>query len=123
MCPGCRPPTSWPPHKDALQYLPEGADVNALTWEQLGEWCKNIYDKTGKARCGFPHAGLFHRFLEGYMWPSFTGGMVTNFKSAEAADDARPGCATALWPYVNPQSISYELHAGAAAGRRGLGGL
>ena len=24
----------------ALDYLPDGADVNALTWEQLGEWCQ-----------------------------------------------------------------------------------
>ena len=95
-------------HKDALEYLPAGADINALTWEQLGEWCKAIYDKTGTARCGFPHAGLFHRFLQGYVWPAFTGGMVTNFQSNEAAamlewlrDD--------LWPYVSPQSINYSF--------------
>ncbi len=25
-------------HNDALQYLPAGADINALTWEQFGEW-------------------------------------------------------------------------------------
>ncbi len=95
-------------HRDALQYLPAGANVDALTWDQLGQWCKAIYDQTGAARCGLPHAGLFHRFLEGYMWPSFTGGMVSNFQSNEAAamlewlrDD--------LWPYVNPQSINYSF--------------
>ncbi|MEO8393496.1 MAG: carbohydrate ABC transporter substrate-binding protein, partial [Chloroflexota bacterium] len=27
-------------NKDALQYLPEGADVNALTWAQLAAWGK-----------------------------------------------------------------------------------
>lgn len=95
-------------HKDALQYLPEGADLNALTWEQFGQWAKNIYDATGEAKTGLPVAGLFHRFLQGYLYPSFTGGMVTGFKSPEAVamfewlrDD--------LWPYIHPQSIAYEF--------------
>jgi multiple sugar transport system substrate-binding protein len=95
-------------HNDAMPFLPEGADINALTWEQLAEWCQNILDETGEPRCGFPHAGLFHRFLEGYLWPSFTGGMVSNFKSAEAVamlEWARDS----LWPTVHPQSISYEF--------------
>jgi multiple sugar transport system substrate-binding protein len=94
--------------QDALPYLPEGADINALTWEQLGDWCKNIFEETGEARCGLPHAGLFHRFLQGYMWPSWTGGMVSNFKSEEAAAMLE-WVKTSLWPYVNPQSISYEF--------------
>ena len=71
-------------HVSALDYLPEGADINALTWEQFAEWAKNIYDGTGGAQTGLPVAGLFHRFLEGYLYPSFTGGMVTGFKSPEA---------------------------------------
>ena len=95
-------------NKEALPYLPEGADVNALTWEQLGEWCKNIAEQTGSPRCGLPHAGLFHRFLEGYMWPSWTGGMVTNFKSEDAAA-MLTWVKESLWPYVHPQSISYEF--------------
>ncbi len=32
-------------HNDALEYLPEGADINALTWEQFGEWCKTIAER------------------------------------------------------------------------------
>ncbi len=95
-------------HNDALQYLPEGADLNALTWEQLGAWCQNILDETGSPRCGFPHAGLFHRFLEGYLWPSFTGGMVTGFNSAEAAE-MLAWARDVLWPTVHPESISYEF--------------
>jgi len=55
-------------HNDALEYLPDGADINALTWEQFGEWCKAINDGEGKPLCGMPHAGLFHRFLQGYAW-------------------------------------------------------
>ncbi|MEB2288899.1 MAG: extracellular solute-binding protein [Anaerolineae bacterium] len=95
-------------HMDALQYLPEGADINALTWEQLAAWAKNMYDATGEAQLGLPVAGLFHRFLEGYLYPSFTGGMVTGFKSADAAAMWEWFKAD-LWPYVHPQSITYEF--------------
>ncbi len=35
------------------------------------------------------------------MWPSFTGGMVTNFKSADAAA-MLTWVSESLWPYVNP---------------------
>ncbi|MBN2303885.1 MAG: carbohydrate ABC transporter substrate-binding protein [Anaerolineae bacterium] len=93
---------------EALEYLPEGADINALTWDELALWGKNIYDATGEARIGFPVDGLWHRFMQGYAFPSFTGGMVTKFKSPEAVamfeflrDD--------LWPYVHPQSITYSF--------------
>lgn len=95
-------------HNDALQYLPEGADVNALTWEQTAAWAKNMYDATGEAKLGLPVAGLFHRFLQGYFYPSFTGGMVTKFNSPEAVE-AFTFLRDELWPYVNPQSISYEF--------------
>lgn len=93
---------------EALEYLPEGADVNTLTWAQLAEWAKNMYDATGEAKLGFPVAGLFHRFLQGYFYPSFTGAMVTQFNSPEAAA-AFTFLRDELWPYVNPQSISYEF--------------
>ena len=95
-------------HKDALQYLPEGADLNALTWEQFAGWCQNLLDETGGPKCGLPHAGLFQRFLEGYLWPSYTGGMVTKFKSQEAAD-MLVWARDSLWPTIHPQSISYEF--------------
>ncbi|MCB9109427.1 MAG: extracellular solute-binding protein [Anaerolineales bacterium] len=95
-------------HKDALEYLPEGADINALTWEQFSTWCQTLMEETGEPRCGMPHAGLFHRFLEGYMWPSFTGGMATQFKSAEAAA-MMEWARDSLWPYVSPNSINYEF--------------
>src|SRR5690606_10923975 len=93
---------------DALQYLPEGADINALTWDQLAEWGKNMYDETGEAKLGFPVAGLFHRFLQGYIFPSYTGGMVTGFNSPEAVE-MMEFVRDDLWPYVNPQSISYDF--------------
>jgi len=94
--------------KDALQYLPAGADINALTWDQFAQWCQTLMDETGGPKCGFPKAGLFHRLLEGFLWPSYTGGMVTKFKSQEAADMLIWARDT-LWPTVHPQSISYEF--------------
>jgi multiple sugar transport system substrate-binding protein len=95
-------------HNDALQYLPDGADINALTWEEFGQWCQTMFEETGSPQCGLPHAGLFHRFLEGYLFPSFTGGMVSNFRSEQAAG-MMEWARDSLWPYVNPQSINYEF--------------
>ncbi len=97
-------------HVDALEYLPEGADINALTWDELAQWAANASDAEGRNVLGFPlgDSGLWHRFMEGYIYPSYTGGMVTGFKSAEAVtmfeylrDD--------LFPYVNEQSITYSF--------------
>ena len=93
---------------EALAYLPEGADIDNLTWPDLAVWCQAMLDGEGTQKCGLPHAGLFHRFLEGYLFPSFTGGMVTQFRSAEAAammEWARDD----LWPTVHPESINYEF--------------
>ncbi len=93
---------------EALEYLPEGADLNALTYDQLADWCQNILAETGEPRCGFPHAGLFHRFLQGYLWPSYTGGTVTEFRS-DAAAGMLAWARDELWPAVHPQSITYEF--------------
>ena len=96
-------------NKEALQYLPEGADINALTWEQLLEWGKNIYEATGEAKLGFPAGdkGLLHRFLEGYLYPSYTGTMVTGFRSPEAV--AMWEQFREIWKYTNPQSTTYSF--------------
>ncbi len=96
-------------NKEALPYLPEGADVNALTWDQLAAWAKNIYDQTGEAKLGFPgDPGLWHRVLEGYLFPSFTGTMVAGFKSQEAVD-MFTFLKNDVFPYVNPQWITYQF--------------
>ena len=97
-------------NKKALQYLPSGADVNALSYKQLIEWAKNITEKTGQRRYGFPLGagttpGLIHRLIQGYFYPSYTGGLVTTFKSADAValwNDLKE-----LWKYSNPQSTTY----------------
>jgi len=92
----------------ALDYLPDGVTTDNLTWEGFAAWCQNILDQTGEPRCGLPQAGLFHRFLEGYLWPSFTGGMVSNFRSTEAAD-MLAWARDVLWPTIHPQSINYDF--------------
>jgi len=93
---------------EALEYLPEGADLNALTWDQLAEWAAAIKEATGEAKLGFPVAGLWHRVLQGYLWPSYTGGMVTKFNSPEAVE-MMTFVRDELWPSVHPQSITYEF--------------
>ncbi len=93
---------------DSLQYLPEGADVQALSWQEFSQWCQNILDGEGTARCGLPHAGLFHRFLEGFIYPSFTGGMVSEFRSA-AAEGMMEWARDELWPTMHPESINYDF--------------
>jgi multiple sugar transport system substrate-binding protein len=93
--------------KQALPYLPDGADINHLTYAQLAQWGANIQAKTGKRMIGFPAGpqGLMPRFFEGYLYPSYTGGVVRTFRSADAETmwtDFRD-----LWKYVNPNSTNY----------------
>jgi multiple sugar transport system substrate-binding protein len=96
-------------NKVALDYLPAGADPEALTWEQVRDWGKNIVEATGDRKLGFPASdrGLMHRFLEGYIYPSYTGGMVTGFKSAEAEEMWE--FVVDMWQYVNPQATTYAF--------------
>ncbi len=95
--------------KAALEHLPDGADINALTYDELIEWATNIKAATGEAKFGLPAGpkGLLHRFFQGYAYPSYTGGVVRTFKSAEAErmwQDIK-----ALWQVTNPRSTSYAF--------------
>jgi len=96
-------------NKKALEYLPAGVDVNALTYDQLLDWAKSIKEGTGEAKLGFPAGdkGLLHRFFEGFLVPSFSGGVVTTFNTAEAAEGWQ--WMKDVWPYVNPQSTTYNF--------------
>jgi multiple sugar transport system substrate-binding protein len=74
--------------------VPGGADPSqGLTYEQIGAWAKAIADKEGSKRFGLPlgEDGLVHRFVQGFTYPSFTGGVNTTFKSGEA---------TTMWDWV-----------------------
>ena len=96
-------------NKEALEYLPEGADVNALTYDQLIEWAKAMAEGTGSPKFGFPAGpeGLKHRFFQGYLYPSYTNSMVTKFRSAEAV--VAWNKFKELWSYTNPASTSYNI--------------
>jgi multiple sugar transport system substrate-binding protein len=96
-------------NKKALPHLPAGADVNALTYAQLAAWAADVQQATGKRMLGFPAGptGLMHRFFEGFLLPSYTGGVVTTFKSA-AAETAWTDFA-AMWKSVNPNSTNYNF--------------
>ena len=97
-------------HRDALQYLPDGVDEAALqtslTYEQLGAWAAGIADAEGP-KFGLPAGedGLLHRFLQGYAYPSFTGGVNTTYSSEAAV--AMWEWLRSAWESANPQSTTY----------------
>ena len=96
-------------NKKALPYLPEGADIMALSYDELVTWSKNMAEGEGSPKFGFPAGpdGLKHRFFQGYLYPSFTNSMVTRFRS----DDAVAAWETfkELWQYTNPGSTNYNI--------------
>ena len=96
-------------NREALQYLPADADINALTYDQLIEWAANVHEATGEAKFGFPAGpdGLKHRFFQGYLYPSFTDGVVRTFAS-DAAVNAWETFAR-LWEHTNPASTNFSF--------------
>ena len=63
----------------------QGSNIDALTYGQLFQ-AKTIRQRTGQNRFGLPasETGLMHRFLQGFLVPSFTGTFVTGYRSKEA---------------------------------------
>jgi multiple sugar transport system substrate-binding protein len=96
-------------NKQALEFLPEGADINALTYDQLVAWAKAMAEATGSPKFGFPAGpkGLKHRFFQGFLLPSYAGSTVTKFRSAEA--EAGWTMFKELWQYTNPASTNYDF--------------
>ncbi|HVX72111.1 MAG: extracellular solute-binding protein [Devosia sp.] len=96
-------------NKQALQYLPQGADINSLTYDQLIDWAKTMAEKTGSPKFGFPAGpkGLKHRFFQGFLLPAYTGSEVSKFRS----DDAATAWSKfkELWQYTNPASTNYDF--------------
>ncbi|NJD30226.1 MAG: extracellular solute-binding protein [Chloroflexi bacterium] len=92
---------------EALEYLPDGADINDLTWDQLTEWGANITTATGERKLGFPAGedGLLHRLFQGHLYPAYTGLVNTAFASADAV--TMWTWLKNTWQYVNPQSTTY----------------
>ncbi len=98
-------------NKKALKYLPKGVDVGALTYDQLYDWSVAILQGTGKFALGLPagEKGLMHRFLQGYLYPSFTGSTLEKFRSPEAR--AMWGYLKKLWRVTQPGSLNYSTMA------------
>ena len=95
--------------KESLQYLPEGADVDALTYDQLIRWAANAHEAAGEPKFGFPAGpkGLKHRFFQGYLYPSFTNGVVRTFASDEAVTAWEK--MRELWGHTNPASTNFSF--------------
>ncbi|CAN5757529.1 MAG: carbohydrate ABC transporter substrate-binding protein [Actinobacteria bacterium] len=96
-------------NKDVLKYMPKGANIDALTYGQVFAWAKAIRKGTGQNRFGLPASdtGLLHRYLQGFLIPSFTGGFVTGFRSKEAVRAWE--YMRQLWQYTHPQSLTYAF--------------
>ncbi|MFU8850416.1 ABC transporter substrate-binding protein [Micromonospora sp. SL1-18] len=97
-------------NKKALQWLPNGVDPQKLTYDQLLAWVKaGRAGNGGKPIFGFPAGpkGLYHRFFQGYLLPSFTGGQITTFRSPEAAQAWQ--YMKELWANAAPASTNYDF--------------
>jgi multiple sugar transport system substrate-binding protein len=96
-------------NKKALPYLPSGADINALSYGELAAWVNSLEQGTGRRLLGFPAGpqGLMYRFFEGFLYPSYTGGVVVRFRSEEA--EAMWVWFASLWMYANPNSTGYNF--------------
>ena len=96
-------------NKKALEHLPEGADVNALSYDQLIAWAANIEEATGEKKFGFPAGpdGLKHRFFQGYLYPSYTNGVVRTFASDEAVTAWEKF--RELWNHTNPGATNFSF--------------
>ena len=102
-------------NKKAFDYLPRGLSKDDVikgtekwTYEALLEWAKNIYEKTGQPLLGFPIGpkGLWHRFLHGYIYPSFTGAQALKFDSVRAVE--MWNYLKELFKYVHPASSTWD---------------
>ena len=96
-------------NKEALQYLPDGADIDALTYDQLIQWAANVHEAVGQPKFGFPAGpkGLKHRFFQGYLYPSYTNGVVRTFASNDAVTAWEK--MRELWAHTNPGSTNFSF--------------
>lgn len=96
-------------NKKALQWLPSGADVQKLTYDQFLSWMTAGRRGNGnKPIFGFPAGpkGLYHRFFQGFLLPSFTGGQITTFRGADAVTGWQ--YMKELWAQAAPASTNYD---------------
>jgi len=92
------------------EHVPSGADVRDLTYDQLLDWAIAARRANGgRPVLGLPAGprGLLHRFTQGFLLPSFTGGQITTFRSPQALDAWR--YLKELWANCAPTSTSYDF--------------
>lgn len=87
-------------NKRAFDFLPSNLtreDVlkgtSKWTYDALLQWAKNMFERTKAPQLGFPLGprSLWHRFLHGHIYPSYTGAQAAKFDSGEALS---------LWSYL-----------------------
>jgi len=102
-------------NKKAFAQLPSGlteADVTRATdkwtYDALLEWSKNLQTSMRGPKLGFPMSpnGLWHRFLHGYIYPSFTGSQAKGFDSDGGM--AMWSYLRNLMPYIHPASSTWS---------------
>ena len=102
----------------AFNYLPPGLTRDDVvmgtekwTYEALLEWARRLKEATGRELVGFPAGakGLFHRFLHGFLYPSFTGYQAREFNSEDAV--RAWSYLSELWKYVHPASTTWDAMA------------
>ncbi len=102
-------------NKEAYKYLPEGLTRDDImkasdkwTYDALLAWAKNLNDAFGGPKFGLPMSpkGLFHRFLHGYLLPSFTGYQAKEFASEGGI--AAWEYMRKLVKYINPASSTWS---------------
>jgi multiple sugar transport system substrate-binding protein len=86
--------------KKAFDHLPPGLSADDVkngtekwTYDALLEWAKTLKEEFKVAKLGLPlgPGGLWHRFLHGYIYPSYTGYQAKEFNSSGGV---------ALWEYL-----------------------
>lgn len=95
-------------HRRALEWLPAGVDPEQLTYDDLLDWMVAARQANGEPVFGLPAGpdGIYHRFLQGYLLPSFTGGQITTFRSTEAVTAWE--YLAELWANTAPASTNYD---------------
>lgn len=105
------------------EHLPSGADVRDLSYDQLLDWAINARRANGgRPVLGIPAGpkGLLHRFTQGFLLPSFTGGQITTFRSPEAVEAWQ--YFRELWANCVPTSTTYDfVQEPLAAGETSIG--
>ena len=97
--------------REALAHLPPGADLDALGYDALAAWAEALAAAEGTPKLGLPagRGGLLPRFVQGYMYPSFTGGMATTIAASGAEAGWR--ILRRLWAAARPRSVTFSAMA------------